>query len=298
MIRNLTTEPYKGLMDQKTKYIPTGLSMIDECLNDLQTGTVTLLTGRPSEGKSVVVHRIIVNAINKRFSTLVIDGEHVQEELINKLYKVVIGADKSLYRIIKCNKKFKKEPLPHILEQLQEWHKNKLYVFSKHETDLDNFNTLFGLIELHCKSTKTDIIIFDNLMSLIDSTSTELNANQSKFMKRCTILAKKMNVAIVLVAHPNKTAAKGDEIDFFQISGNSDLANLADNILQVRKNHEKVNDGSEDGYITILKNRYYGEYRTSDLYFDKGTSSLYEIVNGEVDIKPINWRREGKQKCL
>ena len=296
MIRNLASQPYKPLTKSNKKYIPTGIQQLDLAFNDLSTGTVTVITGRPSEGKSTFVHRIIVNAIDKGFRTLVVDGEHEQEQLINKLYRMVIGSDRNLYRLVQCNKRFMKEPKANILEMLQAWHGDKLNILSKHEESLSNFESLFSLIELGIKKEKLDFVILDNLMSLIDSTSAELNANQSKFMKRCTSLAKKMNVAIVLVAHPNKTAQKGKEIDYFQVSGNSDIANLADNMLQVIKNPTDDNEVIEaQGRIVVQKNRYYGETPKIDLVYDAETGSLLEVVGGEAKRPEIDWRKEGEQ---
>lgn len=296
MIRNVGKQPYKTLIKSKQKYIPTGMDTLDYALNDLPTGTVIVITGRPADGKSTVVHQIVVNAIDKGHSTLIVDGEHDQEMLINKLYKVVIGGDKSLYRLVKLNKKYLKEPKANILEMLQVWHGNKLNILSKHEEGLQSFEALFSLIELAIKKEKLDLIVLDNLMSLIDSTSVELNASQSKFMKRCTTLAKAMNVAIILVAHPNKTAQKGKETDYFQISGNSDIANLADVIIQVIKDPTNDEGGKEaDGRIIVQKNRYYGETPSFDLVFDVETSSLLEIVDGIGKRNQLDWRKEGVQ---
>jgi len=299
MIRNVKHQPYKSITESNKKYIPTGFCKLDEALNDLVTGTVTIINGRPADGKSTVVHQIIVNAIDKGFKTLIVDGEHDQEMLINKLYKIVIGGNRDLYRLVQCNKKYLKEPKPNILEMLKLWHDDRLCILSKHTHSLQNFEALFSLIELSVKAELIDFIVLDNLMSLIDSTSAELNASQSKFMKRCTTLAKAQNVAIILVAHPNKTAQKGKEIDYFQISGNSDLANLADNIFQVIKNPTDDKDGIEaDGRIVVQKNRYYGDTPSIDLVYDTETNSLLEIVNGEGRRVKLDWRREGTQNGL
>ena len=81
-------------------------------------------------------------------------------------------------------------------------------------------------------------IVLDNLMSLVDSTQAELFATQSKFMSACCSLAKKYNVVVLLVAHPNGTLTPDTKMDYYQISGNKDIPNLADVIIQVGKDHE------------------------------------------------------------
>ena len=118
-------------------------------------------------------------------------------------------------------------------------------------------------------------------------------------MKHCTSLAKSANVAVVLVAHPNGSAAKGKEIDYYQISGTSDIPNLMDNAIQIIKDPTD-DDGVVqcDGRAVILKNRKYGIYGKVDFAFDPETISLLEIKNEQVKGKKYNWRMEGKQEWI
>jgi twinkle protein len=124
-----------------------------------------------------------------------------------------------------------------------------------------------------------------------------MNANQSKFMKKCSSLAKATNVPVVLCAHPNSSAAKGKKIDYYQISGTSDIPNLAEIVVQIIK--EPTNDEGgviADGMISILKNRYGEKNEDILLTFDKETHSLCEMKkDGGYDTISYNWKNEGKQ---
>jgi DNA primase len=54
-LRNLDTDPYKGLEETEGKYISTGLTSIDYAINDLGPGILTLVTGRSNGGKSTLI---------------------------------------------------------------------------------------------------------------------------------------------------------------------------------------------------------------------------------------------------
>ena len=128
-------------------------------------------------------------------------------------------------------------------------------------------------------------------MSLMDTTQVELFATQSKFMSACCSLAKLHNVAVVLVSHPNGTLTADTKMDYYQISGNKDIPNMADQIIQISKSKEQKNRGN----AYILKNRKYGEEPEVELVYDEETKALLEIRNGEADRPHIDWRMEDRQ---
>lgn len=296
-IRSMKDKKYKGINEKDYKFIPIGFTKLSDSINDLMSGNVMVVTGRPAEGKSTFVHTVLLNAIDKGHKVLLIDGEHPQEILLNNLFRQVIGDEQGMFTKAKFNKLDIYKAKPHIQDMLDEWIKD-LHICSKYENDLSNFDEVFKMFEKYVIDYKIDFIIADNLMSLIDSTQSEMNANQSKFMKKCSSLAKATNIPIIICAHPNGTAAKGKKMDYYQISGTSDIANLAEVVVQIIKEPTN-NDGVliADGMIGILKNRY-GE--SSDdilLAFDKETHSLCEMkFDGSYDTISYNWKKEGKQE--
>lgn len=296
MFRTLKDTPYKPLTAKKVKCIPTGIDRLDNAINGLESGNVIVITGRPSEGKSTFTHNIILNAIDVGKKVALIDGEYERDRLYNHLFRKVIGNDPRLYRKVQVYKKELVEPKERVLEQLHRWFSDRLLVFSKYDAKLEDFTSLFQLTKLCCTAHKVDLVVFDNLMSLVDSTNAELNAKQSKFMKQCTSLAKSANVAVVLVAHPNSTAGKGQEIDYYQISGTADIPNLTDVALQVIKDPLESNGSvMYDGRVVVLKNRHYSDYPKINLAYDRDTMALCEI-QGDVSVsKSYDWRMEGKR---
>ena len=86
------------------KYIPTGINSFDLMTNHLPTKKVTVVTGVPKEGKSTFVHRIVLNAIDKGFRVLLIDGEHNRDDIIQRLYSMVIGNAPNTHKRERQNK--------------------------------------------------------------------------------------------------------------------------------------------------------------------------------------------------
>jgi archaellum biogenesis ATPase FlaH/5S rRNA maturation endonuclease (ribonuclease M5) len=278
-LRNLDTNPYQGIDESKGRYISTGLPRIDYCLNDLMPGTLTLVTGRSNGGKSTLVNQVIANAINDSHKVFVVNGEGIPDLIINNLYKAVVGREEEYFNWKKVNKRRFKEPKAEVLEALRRWHYGKLTIFNKGDSNLKTTQELLEIVESEIKTQKYNLIVLDNLMSLISiEKASEKWERQADFVQRLCDLAKSENIAIILVLHPSKQLQKGSSMDFEHISGSSDIYNKADNIIAVRRNYEEMDIGQGiDGEIEILKNRYFPELKKIQVNYDKETGLLLEI---------------------
>ena len=275
--RDLEQTPYQGLTSGDGRYIPTGINQIDYALNDLSPRRLTLISGRSNGGKTTFIKQIMANAIDKGNKVYLMNGENDAEFLINEFYQVVIGREEENYDKVKINKRTRKEPKPHILKKLREWHHKKLYMFNKGESKLKTIQELTSMIETEIKFNQYDLIVIDNLMSILSVDALNKNEQQGDFVQVLADLSKAYNTHIILVLHPNKTYQKGQDMDFEQISGTSDMYNKADNIIAVNREYEedKIAQGVS-GYLQVLKNRYYSELPKIETYFDKETGLILE----------------------
>ena len=292
--RDIDKNPYKGLSAKTGKYIPTGMPTIDFALNDLAPGCLTLITGRSNGGKSTLVKQIMANAINKDNKVYLVSGEGEQETLINELYQCVIGRSQNYYDTVKINKRFHKEPKKEVLNALGKWHKGKFVMFNKGESKLKTTGQLFKMIETEIKFNRFDLVIIDNLMSILSVQANEKLEAQADFAQRCCDIAKLYNTHIVLVLHPNKTLKKGDDMDFEQISGSSDMANKADNIITVRREYDEAERAKGVcGTIEVSKNRYYPDVPKVETFFEKETGLILEIdkMTRDAMAYAFNWKQ-------
>lgn len=275
--RDLEQMPYQGLDQGKGKYIPTGISQIDYALNDLSPKRLTLVSGRSNGGKTTFIKQIMANAIDKGNKVYLMNGENDAEFLINDFYQVVIGRDEKLFDKVRINKRTRKEPKPEVLKKLQEWHYKKLYMFNKGESKLKTIEELTAMIETEIKFNQYDLVIIDNLMSILSVDALNKNEQQGDFVQELADLSKSYNTHIILVLHPNKTYQKGQEMNFEQISGTSDMYNKADNIIAVNREYDedKISQGI-NGYLQVLKNRYYSELPNIETFYDAETGLILE----------------------
>lgn len=291
--RDLDKTPYKGISKRSGKYIPTGIPSIDYAINDLAPCCVTLIAGRSNCGKSTFVKQIIANTINNRNKVFLISGEGEQEIFVNQLYECIIGRNPKFYNTTKVNQRWHKEPTKQVLDLLQVWHKNKLVLFSKADSKFKTTDELFQMMRVEATTNKPDLIIIDNLMSILTAKAVEKNEAQADFMQQCHDLAIKNHIHIIIVLHPNKEFRKGMEFDMEMISGTSDLYNKADNIIAVTREYDqaKINEGI-NGSIALLKNRYYPELLTVPTHFEVETGLILEIKDGNTISYGFDWGQD------
>ena len=260
-------------------FISTGLASIDQALNDLAPGCVTVVAGRSNGGKSTFVNQIVANAIEVMNKTLLISGEDDKRLLLNKIYTAVIGSNPKLYDNVQINKRWFKTPKPAVVKMLKEWHKDKLSLYMKGEGSLKTTEELFKMVSEKIKVEGYNLIVIDNLMSVLSVKSADNKYEaQADFVQKCCDISKLYHCHIVIVLHPNKTYKKGDMMDFEQISGSSDISNKADSIIAITREYgEDENASGVDGYCEILKNRYFSDLKKIPLKYDKETGLLLEL---------------------
>lgn len=295
--RDLDKQPYKGISEGVGRYVPTGINSIDYALNDLAPGKTTLVSGRANGGKTTFMRQVIANAIDKGNKVYLMNGENDPEMYLNELYQAVIGRDDDNYDYVKINKRMKKEPKPIVLDMLKDWHRGKLVMFNKGESKLKNIKDLLNMLEMEIKLNTYDLVVIDNLMSILSVQAAEKNEQQADFMQNLCNLAQVNRVHIVLVLHPNKTYQKGMDMDFEHISGTSDLYNKADNIIAVVREYDedKIANGV-NGQICVLKNRYYKDLPKVKVFYDVATGLLHELdAEGNALAYTFNWNGQGIQ---
>jgi twinkle protein len=137
--------------------------------------------------------------------------------------------------------------------------------------------------------------ILDNLMTIgLNANDTNIYQKQKDFIVKIVGLAKLYNVLIVLVSHPRKTASFQLELTADDVSGSSDITNLAAYLLSVHRFSESEKKGEKDSKgmykkgkepilqdvaVDVLKNRYVGKVSRALLYFNYSDYRFYSNPN-------------------
>lgn len=268
-------------------FVPTGIETVDECLNDLEPKRTTLITGPSHHGKTTVVRQIMANAIEKNNKVLWIMGENETQDEIRRLYTIVIGRKKGMYDLRKDNKKYVKIPNEKATKALSKWHKGKLRILHKSEAKLKNQDEMFAILEKELMNHKHNLVVVDNLMSVLSAKSFEKNEAQGDFMQKCCDLSKVYNTHIILVLHPRKNSDI-KQCNNDDISGSSDIPNKADNIIWVTKSSEEEKSEGIDGWVAVKKNKKWGVTVRVPMQFDTETETLAEIKDSKVIVNTYN----------
>lgn len=204
-------------------YVVSGFKQLDEAMIGFRRKHVCLWSGYRGSAKSTILNMCILNAAQRGLKTALWSAELDDSEVKTWLYLQAAG--KAFNKPSKFNS-FYYTPAP-IVERIDSWIDQ---YFSLYEQSYgDNYLQLENDIqELHAKDPH-DVYIADNLMTLdLAELDGDKFDRQKELLNRLTKLAKKLNVVIHLVAHPNK------QFGFLRpnnISGSGNMPDLAQNIF-------------------------------------------------------------------
>ncbi len=248
--------------------IATGVKELD---NKIFGGTIlqqlSVMTGRPGSGKSTILNTIMLSSIQQGYPTAIFSGE-----LPNSLLKswITLPAAGRSYTKPSLKRKDSYYVPKDVEEKILKWLKGKLFV---HNAEYGNNWLQLREDIKQIVSNGAKNIILDNLMTLdlnYEDDRAKYKA-QTAFINDLHEMVRTLNIHIWLVAHPRKQTAF---LRYDDISGASDIGNLADNIFIVHRVNQdfenqaksffpkKMIDGimSQDfsNVIEIAKNRVPG----------------------------------------
>lgn len=209
--------------------IATGIRELD---NKIFGGTIlqqlSVMTGRPSSGKSTILNSIMLSSIQQGYPTAIFSGE-----LPNPLLKSWITLPAAGRNFVKAS--FKRNDSWYVPKDVEDkilaWLKGKLYV---HNAEYgNNWEQLRKDIrDIVRKGVKN--VILDNLMVIgldYETDNAKLRA-QINFINDLHNMVREENFHCWLVAHPRKQTSF---LRFEDIAGASEIGNLADNIFLVHR---------------------------------------------------------------
>ena len=249
-----------SLPETTNEYILTGITYIDEHMQGLAKGAVTVLSGLRGAGKSTIIGQIILNAVNKGHIVSVFSGELSLRNFYDWIFVQAAGPE-DVQCVNKWSQNYKVTD-PATREKIQKWLRGKLSVFN-HEAYSNDFNRLYAALEQKIKADKTDLVIIDNLMSLSLTVRSDKNDAQTDFVWKLKKLARAYNVHVIFVAHPRKASGF---LRLDDISGTGNIGNIVDTAF-------------------ILHRANVDFYNAATAYYKK---DLYRIIPQPANINPYS----------
>lgn len=268
--------------------IYTNIEPLDHELMRMFYGSVTLLTGTPGSGKSSFLYQMIAESVEQNNSVWLFSKEmpvHMSKNWLNpiiagrrhiKEYQTEKGT--VFYRVTNEAKR-----------QIDAYYRGKIYMYRDGwSNDLDEIKS--SMVDC-ARKNGSKFFILDNLMTI------NLHANDdNKYDKQTELLtwlidfATKFNVCVVLVAHPRKKQDINMALTKYDISGSSNMINLAHRSLGLRRVTDQEKEGVPnkngqgwhrkpipyDVILTVIKDRLRGrEGKEIGLYYDQPTRRFF-----------------------
>lgn len=261
--------------------ITTGIAELDSCIMRLFYSTLTILSGTPGSGKTSFLYQIICSCMEQGKSCWLFSRELPQWMTKNWMNYILAGnrhlneyetPEHSKYYRIDTDAKM----------QISETYRGMLKIY-KDEYPNDVASIKESMIDA-ARKYGCKLFIVDNLTTVdLDASDENRNGKQTTFVNWLIEFSMKYNVATILVCHPRKMQFVSENVGMYDISGTSNIINLAHRALGLRRVHRdekqgQLNRNGEGWYkkpnpydvmLNIIKDRMLGRAdKQIGLYYD------------------------------
>jgi len=231
---------------ENTPSISTGIDLMDKAMSGgFRRGELCVITGKRGDGKSTFTSQLVANVLNNpETKVFMYSGEMININVKRWLDMQLVG---------------RKEIQNSIIDRLNAWYDDRLFFFDNTAISEDEDVEVLKIAEQAINKYGCNFIVIDNLMTALDSGSTDIYRMQSAFAKKCASLARRTESIILLISHPRKGG--GDDFDNDFISGSADITNAANYVFCYQR-FKNAEEGERR--LTINKNRLTGKLLTGE----------------------------------
>lgn len=277
--------------------VKTGVTKLDADIGSLFFGSFNIMSGYPGAGKTSALYGMVCNAIDSGINTFVYSRELPEWMSKNWILHMLSGirnhekkdkADGSSYYKVTTD----------AIKKINQFYKGRLFFYrDDYPNDVES---LFDSMTSSVRKYGSKLVLIDNLMT-VDLGGTDENKyeRQTQFINRLIEFATKYQVAVVLVCHPNKQSDTTQSVGMYQISGSSNLINLAHRAFGLRRITKREKDGYVEGRtefppnpydvtLNIIKDRFGGKTQCEyNMFYDEISRRFY--ANQDEYDKRFSW---------
>ena len=243
--------------------VKTGIKPLDDELLKIFYGTLTVLSGRPGSGKTSIIDQTIARTIDDGSPVFLFSKEMPERMSANWFNTIIAGRRNMVERTSRDNRKY--YIVPQATQKKMQAHYNmKLFIYRDDEPN--DVDSVLKSAEECVRKFGCKLIVLDNLMMIdLNCSESDKNTAQTNLINALIKFAAKFNVAVVLIAHPRKTQDTNSDIEMYDISGTSNIINLAMRSIGLRrvskkeKNDPKSKWHNYDVVLTVIKDRLLGK---------------------------------------
>ena len=243
--------------------VKTGIKPLDDELLKIFYGTLTVLSGRPGSGKTSIIDQTIARTIDDGSPVFLFSKEMPERMSANWFNTIIAGRRNMVERTSRDNRKYYIVPQT-VQKKMQAHYNKKLFIYRDDEPN--DVDSVLKSAEECVRKFGCKLIVLDNLMMIdLNCSESDKNTAQTNLINALIKFAAKFNVAVVLIAHPRKTQDTNSDIEMYDISGTSNIINLAMRSIGLRrvskkeKNDPKSKWHNYDVVLTVIKDRLLGK---------------------------------------
>lgn len=270
--------------------IPTGIEGLDKVLSGgIYLGQTVILAGKRGEGKSTLGSQILANALNEGNIVFAYSGELPDYFFKRWIDFQIAGKHNVIDRTGESGTVSYFIPKEKT-NKISEWYRGRAYLFDNQSLEDDEPEDLIEVIEKAIQQYGIQLVLLDNLMTALDvGMGVDLYRAQSKFVDKLVKMAKRQQVAVVLVVHPRKNSFGNDDND--SVSGSADITNKVDVVMTYKRDKDLPEN---ERLLTVSKNRLTGKLavggKAIHLYFDETSKRIGDDT--AVFTVPYGWEED------
>lgn len=253
--------------------IDTGIRELDSEIMRLFYGTLTVVSGLPGAGKTSFLSQLVCQSLEQGKPAWMFSREMPGWMEKSWLNYIMAGAHHVKTYEDRNGAKFYKVT-PDAKQQINEHYSNKWFLY---RDDWSNkLDDLLVSMEDSVRKYGAKLLILDNLMTIdLGSNENSELLKQTECINKLIRFAMKYSVAVVLVAHPRKMP-RGEEVGIYDISGTSNIINLAHRTIGLRRIDKEREQSNHDVCLTLIKDRMRGKAgKRINMYYDVPTRRFY-----------------------
>lgn len=240
----------------------TGIQGLNRILGGFYMGQVILLTGERGKGKSTLASQFGTMAVKEGYNTFFYSGE-LMDWYFRNWIDLQIAGDRFINGIKNSYGSYDYSVDGSIYPYIEQWYGGKIKIYDNNIIQEDEHEDLVTTIEKAITRYSCRVIFIDNLMTAMeDDITSDLNRQQTAFVRKLTTMAKRFNVLVFLVAHPKKNQTGKYNFSNDDVAGSSNITNLVDVVLRYdvpTKTEEDDGDARPNRVLQVFKNRLTGK---------------------------------------
>lgn len=186
--------------------VPTGLCALDNWLGGFQPRQLVVIGARPGTGKTALGLQIAMAASSRGHQTLIASLEMAQQELADRMLASESGA--SLYRLLRgFLRDDERQGVIRAAQEIAQW---ALWVHDKPHQTISEIN---AVARRHKREHGLDLLVVDYLQHVQPDRRSDPRQEQvAKISRRCKIMARELDIAVVCLAQVNRDSTEGGKM--------------------------------------------------------------------------------------